>query len=1064
MDFTEPRDGHAVGDYILGLDLGPSSIGWAVIECNKGTPFRLVRAGVRRFEAGVQGDIEKGGDESRATQRRAARGPRRQHWRRQWRLKKLFQLLSNSGLLPACDSSDADVRHQTLLDLDAKLREELAPTQSRAEAHVFPYTLRAMAIQQPLPLLAVGRALYHLAQRRGFLSNRKAAKKTEDTGVVKAGISRLHDEMQRVGAPTLGAYFATLDPEEHRIRARWTSRQMYLDEFKRIWSFQSAHHPELTDELKKLVHAAIFYQRPLKSQKGLIGRCELEPGKRRAPLACLLAQRFRIVQRVNDLRVTAPNGEVRQLTPPERQILIEELSKKAKLTWADVRKLLKMKRSKEFGRNWEFNLEAAGEKELIGNRTAAKLSETLGDAWLRLSSTQQEQLVDEILSFESEDTLEKRLINAWNVPPADAVAASQLVLEQGYASLSRKAMAVLLPDMEQGDSYSTARIKHYGDSLRTERVYEKLPPVRPTNPDRQGAFPELRNPAVERAMSELRKVVNAVIRWCRKKPHLIRIELARDLKHSRKRRKQMVTLRNRNTKARDDAKKRILQEMGERYVTPENILKVRLAEECGWICPFTGKPIGMEALVGDHPQFDIEHIIPFSRCLDNSFTNKTLCYHEENRNRKRNRTPWEAYHGTPQYDEIIQRVRRFNSEMRAKKLALFQMEKLPSENEFAEKLLSDTRYICRLASQYLGLLYGSKLKVDDQSKLRVQVSAGRTTAYLRQRWNLNSILGHDDDKNRADHRHHAIDAIVIALTDPGTVRLLARAAQEAEHRGDSKLFADVDPPWDGFLKDVREVIGKINVSSRVSRRLNGSLHEDTILSKPRMATNNKGQLVEVHHVRKRLEAMSAQEVDAIVDPRVRQLVKERLQALGGKPAEAFKDPNQHPCLIAKGRRVIPIHKARIRKAGRPVPIGQGSKQRYVAPGENHHMEIVAVLDKDGNEIRWEGVIVSRLEAVQRHRRNAPIIQRDHGEGKRFKFSLAGGEHVIMTVDGRKDVLLRLTSISEGELEFVEHWDARSTKLRKKEGGRIRRSPDSLRKLNAQKVVVSPLGDIFEAND
>lgn len=348
--------------------------------------------------------------------------------------------------------------------------------------------------------------------------------------------------------------------------------------------------------------------------------------------------------------------------------------------------------------------------------------------------------------------------------------------------------------------------------------------------------------------------------------------------------------------------------------------------------------------------------------------------------------------------------------------------------------------------------------------MRVQVSAGRATAYLRQRWNLNSIIGHDDEKNRTDHRHHAIDAVVIGMTDPRSVQLLAKAAEEAERCGDTKLFAEVKPPWNSFLEEAREAIQNINVSSRVSRKLNGPLHKDTILSKPRSEANGKGQAIEVHCVRKRLDAMSTQEVNAIVDPRVRQLVQERLKALGGTPQQAFKDANQHPCFIAKDGRVIPIHKARIRKADRPMSVGQGSNRRYVNPGANHHMEIVALLDTNGTETKWEGVLVSRFEAVQRRRRGKPVIQRDHGEGKRFKFSLAPSECLVIERDGSKS-LVRNTSISEKQMEFMLHLDARpATVLRKTARARIIYNADGLRKAEARKVIVDPLGEIHPARD
>ena len=103
---------------------------------------------------------------------------------------------------------------------------------------------------------------------------------------VESAISRLQQEM---GGRTLGQFFATLDPLEHRIRQRWTGREMYLDEFERLWAEQSKHHPELTPDTKRAIWKAIFHQRKLKSQKGLVGKCELEPKRRRCAQALPLA-------------------------------------------------------------------------------------------------------------------------------------------------------------------------------------------------------------------------------------------------------------------------------------------------------------------------------------------------------------------------------------------------------------------------------------------------------------------------------------------------------------------------------------------------------------------------------------------------------------------------------------------------------------------------------------------------------------------------------------------------------------------------------------------------------
>ena len=395
-----------------------------------------------------------------------------------------------------------------------------------------------------------------------------------------------------------------------------------------------------------------------------------------------------------------------------------------------------------------------------------------------------------------------------------------------------------------------------------------------------------------------------------------------------------------------------------------DVLKFRLAEECNWECPYTGASIAMEALVGRHSQFDVEHIIPFSRSLDNSFANKTLCQVKENRDVKRKRTPNEAYAGSPQrYQEILARVKRFRGSAAHSKLRKFRQEGLDAD--FAQRQLQDTRYMSRLAGEYVGLLFGGQ--IDAGHCRRVQVSPGRITAFLRDQWGLNALLGGGDEKSREDHRHHAVDALVIALTDAGTIQLLSRAAEAAAERG-CRLFVPFEKPWPGFVDEVKCSVDAINVSFRVNRRISGALHKDTLFSKPHKVIGGDGKAKEYRHVRKPLASMSADEIESIVDERVRKVVQDKLKDLGGDPKKAFADANNHPYMKAHDGRIIPIHKARIREAISVISLGEGGATRYAAPGANHHMEIVAVVDSQGNEKRWEaagGDAVSLYEAARR---------------------------------------------------------------------------------------------------
>jgi CRISPR-associated endonuclease Csn1 len=1051
---------------ILGLDVGANSIGWALVEAvsdKPSQPLALKSAGVRVFEAGVEGDIASGKDASRAAKRREARLHRRQLARHRHRMDKLASLLQQAALLPEDDLSSAGALMSFFQEMDRGLLQSPRwKAASDMESQNLPYRLRAKALDERLEPHELGRALYHLAQRRGFASNRKSlsrsAEHEKEEGKVKKGISELTGKMEASGARTLGEYFSGLNPHEERIRSRYTDRRMYQDEFERIWAAQASHYPSLlTDDLKKKVHRAIFFQRPLKSQKHLVGKCELEPQSRRAPLACLEAQRFRLLQKVNDLEINFKDGTKRRLTLEERNKLAEELESGGDLKFTKIRKLLSLKDS-------SFNLEESEEK-LIGNRTAAKLIKVLGEKrWQNFSPQDKARIVEDLHSIQNKDALKRRATNAWDLDENQAAQFADTSLEDEYCSLSRKALKKLLPLMEQGTSFAAARKELYGDTPPPEAV-DFLPSLAQTD------IIEVRNPAVHRCLTELRKVVNAIIR-AHGKPSIVRIELARDLKKTRKQREKIFKQYRENRSAREKAAEEILRQTGITQPRPSDKQKWLLAKECEWTCPYSGRTITVEALFGEHPQFDIEHIIPFHRSLNNSFANKTLCYHEENRQRKRNHTPYEAYGSNPQkWPEIITRVRNFTSNLRDDKLQRFQAGApggmtLEEVDEMASRLLNDTRYVSKLAVRYLGQLYGAGEQGTDLSgKKRIQASRGQITSELRNEWGLNAILGDGgEEKKRTDHRHHAIDAAVIALTDAAKVKMLSDAAARAQLEK-RRRFAPIKPPWPTFYDDLRQAIQNLIVSHRVSRKVNAALHEETYYSKPRTHPDGK----EYVHVRKPLAALKAPDIDDIVDGAVKQAVKSKLQELGtNDPGKVFKEPDNHPALHTKDDRQIPIHSARIRRRYSVESIGQGPRQRQVIFGSNHHMEILEVKDKKG-QTRWDGVVVSTYEALRRLRAGQPIIQRDHGPDKKFLFSLAGGEIIEIDEENGEEralyVVKKITKRGEGESQrrtvgIVGTNDARESSTRELKEP----SPEVLRRGHCKKVLITPLGEVRYAND
>lgn len=1031
---------------VLGLDLGANSIGWALVDFDGDQPAGLTGMGVRIFEAGTEGQIEAGKDESRGVERRGARQRRRQTKRQSWRMARVAEALQGAGWLPPGDVFNSRARHELLEKLDQQLRTEYAAKgvseSDTAGLREFPYFLRARALDEPLPPHALGRALYHLAIRRGFLSNRKSDKEEKELGVVKEAIGQLGEAMAAQGARTLGEFFFRVDPVlEKRIRQRWTARSMYKDEFEQIMDAQERLGMiKPGGGARKEIERRIFFQRPLKSQRGLVGKCELEPGKRRAPKAVLPAQRFRILQKVNDLVLHYPDGTARELNDDEKRLVAAHMDTVEEVSFAGLRRLLKA------GKEVEFNLERGGEKKLKGNVTAAKMRKVFGDRWDELGEEAQKAVIGEVMGIDNPDTLRRRGVEAWGLDAAGADALAKVHLEEGYCALSREALKKLLPHMEKGDSFKTAENEVYGDSLAGSQAEEKLVPVEKANL-------AMRNPVVMRTLTELRKVVNAVIAK-HGKPDEIHIELARDLKKSREDRKKIWQDNRKREERRGVARLKIDSSLGLQKISRDDLEKVQLAEECGWVCPYTGKSINMSSLLGEHPQFDVEHIIPFSRCLDDSFLNKTLCYHEENRSVKGNKTPWEAYGDTPAWDKMILRVQNFTGDAARQKLERFQAREIKDFDEFTTQKLNDTRYASKLAARYLSRLYGA------EARSRILTNTGQVTAILRSAWKLNGILGEGDFKTRDDHRHHAVDALVIAMTNRAAVKHLSDAAQQQKlEKGQTRGFVKKMPvPWDTFLADVRAAVGVIIVSHRTDHRVNGRLHEDTIFGPPRTDDNGKTY----HVVRKPLnENFRAADVENIVDEAVREAVRNHLAAHNGNAKAAFADAANRPRLPGK-HGGTPIHRVRYRRNVNPFRVGEGEQARWVTTDSNHHMEIIE--ETRNGKKRWTGVMVDRFEAVRRLKFGEPVIQKDHGEGKRFVCSLAPGDTFQLTEDDKTRLCI-VRSISNGNAELISILDSRKAADIKADAGCWqKRSADILRTMGFEKVVITPIGEVYPAND
>ncbi len=1043
----ETTDSLDADPIVLGLDIGARSVGWALVKGTETGRPAIIDMGVRVFEAGVEGDIEAGKDSSRAAVRRLARQMRRQTARRVQRKRKLFGLLQTAGLLPASASSDSIDRDTVIKELDRRLLAAL-PEKFGSAGHTarkLPYVLRAEALRRPLSPDELGRILYHMGERRGFKSNRRTDRKAEDDGVVKSAIARIRSEK---GDKTLGEFFADLDPSASRIRGRYLGRADYEDEFNRIWTAQEGHHALLTRKLRRRIRRCLFWQRPLKSAKALIGRCSLLTNRRRCPIAHPLSQEFRVLQAVNHLAIISSDGEIRGLSAEERGLLVTALMTNGDLTFPRVARALGLPRGSR------FNLQEGGETRLVGNRTNKAMHEAIGDAWPLLSENDKTRLVG-IVNGSSDSAMLRGQIGAVFpslMPSCDALEACSL--EDGFASHCKKVLQDLIERMRDGVPYATARQDFestHGLGMKTDPV-DQLPPVR-------NFLPSLTNPAVIRALTELRKVVNEVVR-IHGKPSMIRIELARDLKKPRKIR-QMLAKSMRDRERERAAATQQLKAFGIPNPSRADIEKVLLAEECGWACPYTGSAFGMSDIVGSHPMLDVEHIFP-RRYLDDSFANKTLCVASENRAVKRDRLPSQAYAGAAdRYQEILGRVGLFTGSLRAEKLRRFMADRV--EDDFSSRQLIDTAYASRQAARYVGLLYGGV--VDVRRDKRVRTSAGRLSGLLRGAWKLNCILGTDDSpKGRGiDHRHHAVDAAVIALTSDSLVKRVADAASSYAARTAGRWSIEV-PEQEGLFDQTSDKIKKIIVSHRVDRRLNGRLHKDSFHGVVLAGDAPDARTSCV--IRKSLTSLTPKEIqsDAIVDRVVRQAVREQYERVSEamsktKPEEVFADASHLPRMPCKSGVGNVIRRVRVKVRTSAMRVGDADhRARHVMQDTDglHHTVIYSRRAR-GREV-WEEAPTTRLEVLDRRRRDEPVVKTEWGADTEYVLHLCKGDSIELdSADGTRDVYI-VKGVAGTDITVLPTWEAR-TGVRTADT-RIR-SADKLRQRHPQPVVVTPAGRVFK---
>ena len=1070
---------------ILGIDTGTNSHGWAIVE-KQADEYHLLDKGVDIFQEGVL-KTEKGKEYSKAAERTAHKAARVRNYRIKLRKIRLLRILSDAHLCPPLSKVELSAWR---LKKEYPKNELFMQWQSTDdESEKTPYAYRHKCLHESLDFSSItdrhilGRAFYHMIQRRGFLSNRKD-QSGDDTGKVKESISNLTQEMHGAGYEYLGDYFYSLYNKGEKIRNHYTARnEHYLAEFKAICEKQDLDK-NLGSEVVRQIEKAIFDQRPLKSQKGQVGKCVFEKNKTKCPSSHPMYEEFRMLSFINNIKIQTPNdAALRPLSTEERELIMPLFFRKSKkqFDFEDIAKKLAPKKHYGFYKKssdaempYLFNYPM--DTSVSGCPVTAALKDIFGENWIdSLCETytlaegkSRLNVVNDIwhaLFFYTDETkLAEFGKNRLQLDDEEAKKFCEISLPSDYASLSLKAISKILPYLRRGLIYSHAvflgnlcevmpqyeweieemrnaaidniihemnqidskdartfevcikeylKEQYHVSDEKLKKLYhpsmmETYPRVQRTN--NHGVYQlgspridSVRNPMAMRSMFRLRKLVNRLLEEGKiDQDTEIHIEFARELNDANKRNAIALFTKD-NQKKNDEARKKIIDIMGKDYdVKDDDILKYILWEEQGHICLYTGRQIAISDFVGTSQKFDIEHTIPRSVGGDSTRMNLTLCDSRFNRDVKKTKLPAEL----PNHDEIMARINDWREKyesldgqirkLKGKskgattkkqkddiiskrhllelqrdywrgKYLRFTMESVP--DGFSRRQGTDISVISKYARLYLKSLFK-----------HVYTVKGIATSDFRKIWGIQKVYS---KKERVNHVHHCIDAIVIACIGLDEYNKLGAYYHDEENHewyGMSKAY--FKKPWSTFVEDIEKVQDEIlvyhytpdNMPKQGRRRIlidgkkvlskgdaaRGSLHNDTYYG----AIENDGVVRYVKRIN--LTSMKESDVKNIVDDVVRGIIETAINEKGFKEAMSstiwMNEEKQIP--IKKVRCYTPsVTKPLNIRQQRDVSPKEYKQQYHVTNDSNYLLALYIGKDKRGKEKR-EFELINMLQTAQ----------------------------------------------------------------------------------------------------
>lgn len=1102
--------------YILGLDIGIASIGWAVLESDQdGVPFKIADLGVRIFKAAEQ---PKTGA-SLALPRRSARSLRRRLWRKAHRKERIKFLLDKVGLI-------------------SKENLEELFLASGFEKDV--YTLRAEGLDRKLNNEEWARVLYHLAQRRGYRSSSKAeeADKTNDSGKLLKAVENNFEKMKQNNFRTVGEMFCKdsdalfqVKDGSGKVVGRKThntsgvydltvARKLVEEEVHKLFAAQRQFgNAFATESIENEYCEILLSQRHFSDGPGgertfefdLRGNCTFEKDELRAFKACYTFEYFKLLQDVNHLRIVPEYKKgsdknsaksTRELTPEERQKVIDLCIKSPNIDFSKLRKELKLADDELFNRvNYDVKKKKGKNKDTdeqqeepltpeqqrLKCEKAAKFQQMqsyhemrvaldkVAKGTIRKLSHDQLDGIGEVLSLYKADDKRRERLEQIGLSNEEIEALLPLTFTKA-GNLSLTAMRKLIPYLEQGLTYDKACEIVYGDH-RAQYKGERMPLLSFGKLKEEGALDSVNNPVVLRAIAQTFKVVNAIIRRYGS-PQAIHIELARDMKRNFADRQDIKKKQDNNWSCNDRIRQKVEEYKGS-AATGQDIVKMKLYEEQNGVCLYSGKQLDIHRLF-EVGYAEVDHIVPYSKCFDDSYNNKVLVFSSENQS-KGNRLPLEymlAEGDEDKLDNYVTLVEAFIKNTRKKQRLLKPCLTAEDSNDWKERNLTDTQYITKAVADILR----NYLAFEEDSpfiKKPVRSINGAVTDQVRKR------LGLQKHREEGD-LHHAMDAAVIAVTTDGYINRISRYTQRREfgkrigcykdkqtgekveiekQKGQVPLYIDPETgeklteqafdqkyaptfpaPWDRFTEELKarmapnsdeairrlylpsygsEEIKPIFVSQMPDRKVSGQAHAETIRS-ARVDVDESGKERIIAVAKTPLTSLKLDkdgEIENYYMPSSDRLLyeelKNRLKAYGSAE-QAFKEPVYKPKKDgSQGPRVYKV------KTWKPTTSNVKVAGGIADNGSMVRIDVFYI--KEGKDKGYYFIPIYVADTIKRELPQKavvaakPIDQWKEMDDQDFIFSLYPGD--LMRVEHKKNIVMKSTAKDSSNTKSQKVWMA-----------------------------------------